>query len=458
MKTPTADTNAAQVSLASIDPDVAKPDVVDVVVVGGGIAGVCTAFFLAQKGHSVCVCEKGHIAGEQSSRNWGWTRQMGREPVEMPLSIESLKLWRGFKSEYRIETGYRETGITYLARTDKEKEEAEIWAETGKSFQLPQQILTDKQIESFLPGIASGFCYALHTKTDGRAEPGVAVPAIARAARRLGVTILTNCAVRGLETAGGRISAAITERGPIRCTSIVVAGGAWSRLFLGNIGVDFPQLKILGTAARVDNIAGVPDMPVGGVDFAFRRRLDGGLTIAQRNINIAPIVPDSFRLLPEFLPTIIKSWQELRLRVGRQFLTEFAMPRRWSLDEHSPFERIRVLDPAPHQPFNQKALKTLRRAFPAFSAARITHNWAGLIDATPDGIPVIDEIEGWRGLYLASGFSGHGFGIGPGAGKLMAQIVAGETPVVDPVPFRLSRFGTNKSAERFTATRVAGKV
>lgn len=458
MKAPMADTKVAQVSLDSINPDATKPEAVDVVVVGGGIAGVCTAFFLALKGHAVCVCEKGQIAGEQSSRNWGWTRQMGREPVEMPLSIESMELWRGFKSECGIETGYRETGITYLSRNAKETEKAETWAKTGKAYQLPQQILTGKQIEGLLPGIAPRFCYALHTKTDGRAEPGVAVPAIAQAARRHGVTILTNCAVRGIETAGGRISAAITENGPIKCASIVVAGGAWSRLFLGNIGVDFPQLKILGTAARVDNIAGVPDMPVGGGDFAFRRRLDGGFTIALRNTNIAPIVPDSFRLLPEFLPTFIKSWRELRLRVGRQFLTEFSMPRRWSLDEHSPFEQIRVLDPAPHQPFNQKALKTLRRAFSAFSAARITHNWAGLIDATPDGVPVIDEIEGWCGLYLASGFSGHGFGIGPGAGKLMAQIVTGETPVVDPDPFRLSRFGTNKSEERITATRIAGKV
>ena len=96
------------------------------------------------------------------------------------------------------------------------------------------------------------------------------------------------------------VSAAVTEKGDIKCSAVVVAGGAWTRLFLGNLGIEFPQLKILGTAARVDNVADVPRMPVGGGDFAFRKRLDGGLTVALRNTNIAPITPDSFRLLPKF--------------------------------------------------------------------------------------------------------------------------------------------------------------
>lgn len=452
-----AETDLAQLSLDAVDSDPSLPDRVDVVIVGGGIAGVCTAFFLAEKGYKVCLCEKGWIAAEQSSRNWGWTRQMGRDPVEMPLSIESMKLWRSFKPEFGIDTGYRETGITYLSRSAKEEEQAEHWAEIGQAHGLQQQVLTGRQIEGLLPDIAPGFRYALHTKTDGRAEPGVAVPAIARAARKRGATILTRCAVRGIDASNGQVSTVVTERGSIACSAVVVAGGAWSRLFLGNIGVDFPQLKILGTAARVDGIDGVTGMPVGGGDFAFRKRLDGGFTVALRNTNIAPIVPDSFRLLPEFLPTFVKSWRELRLRVGRQFLDEFAMPRLWSLDAQSPFEQVRVLNPAPHEPFNQKALKTLRRAFPAFSAAKITHHWAGLIDATPDGVPVIDEIEGWRGLFLASGFSGHGFGIGPGAGKLMAAIVSGDTPFVDATPFRLHRFAA-KQADRVAATHKTARA
>lgn len=445
-------------TLRQIRSDATIPQEVDVVVIGGGIAGVSTALFLVEKGLTVCICEKGQIGAEQSSRNWGWTRQMGRDPSEMPLSIESMKIWRTLDTRFGIDVGYRETGIIYLCRSAREIKEAEGWAETGKMFQLPQRILDAGQIGDVLPGIEPGFKFALHTTSDGRAEPTMAAPSIAMGARTLGASILTQCAVRGIETSGGRISAAVTEKGPIRCSSVVVAGGAWSRLFLGNLDIEFPQLKILVSAARVDHVSGVPEMPAGGGDFAFRKRLDGGFTIALRNTNIAPIVPDSFRLLPEFLPTFVKSWRELKLRIGRQFVNEFAMPRRWTLDATTPFEQVRILDPAPHEPFNRKAVKNLQRVFPAFSSARITDDWAGLIDATPDGVPVIDQVEELPGLYVSSGFSGHGFGIGPGAGMLMAQLISGETPVVDPAPFRLSRFRSNARKDDVNYQPVAGKA
>ena len=102
-----------------VDPvssDEALPARVDVVVIGGGIIGASTALFLAEKGVSVALCEKGHIAGEQSSRNWGWCRKMGRDPRELPLIIESLRLWQGMNERVEAETGFRQAGIMYLAR------------------------------------------------------------------------------------------------------------------------------------------------------------------------------------------------------------------------------------------------------------------------------------------------------------------------------------------------------
>ena len=436
--------------------NVSPPSGVDVVVVGGGIVGASTALFLSENGLRVCLCEKGRIAGEQSSRNWGWVRQMGRDPAEMPLAIESLKTWRSFKSKYGVETGYRETGIVYAARTKREIGNIEVWAETGKTNGLRQEILAPNQIETILPGIAPGFILGLHTASDGRAEPTMATQAIAQVAKNKGTFVLSECAVRGVDLSGGRVSAAVTEKGDIKCSAVVVAGGAWTRLFLGNLGIEFPQLKILGTAARVDNVADVPRMPVGGGDFAFRKRLDGGLTVALRNTNIAPITPDSFRLLPKFLRTYGRTWRQLRLRVGSHFISEFTMPRHWSFDETTPFERVRVLDPDPHKPFNHKALRKLGQAFPAFLTARCTHQWAGLIDVTPDAIPVIDRVCGREGLYVASGFSGHGFGVGPGAGKLMAQILTNESPCVNPAPFRFERFSSpDSSGEAISATGTA---
>jgi glycine/D-amino acid oxidase-like deaminating enzyme len=268
----------------------------------------------------------------------------------------------------------------------------------------------------------------------------MAVPAIANAAIRAGAQVIENCAVRGLDRAAGRVSGVVTEHGPIRCDAVVLAGGAWSRLFAGNAGVDFPQLKILGSVARIGPMDGAPEMPVGGSNFAFRRRLDGGYSIAMRNANLAPIVPDSFRLFADFAPTLLQQWHELKLRVGRRFVEEWTTPRRWRLDQVSPFEKVRTLDPLPVERFNRRGLRLLAEAFPAFRNARILQQWAGYIDVTPDAVPVIDAVESVPGFFLASGFSGHGFGIGPGAGRLMADLVTGARPVVDPHPFRLGRF------------------
>ncbi len=427
----------------AIDPvasDPVLPARSDVVVVGGGIIGVSTALFLSEKGISVTLCEKGVIGGEQSSRNWGWCRQMGRDPAEIPLSVASLRLWEGMNHRVAAETGYRRTGIVYVCETDRAVADYAAWIEQARPYQVDSRMLGAAETARLLPGAAVPWKGAIHTPSDGRAEPQKAAPAIAEAARRAGATVLTGCAVRGFETTGGRVSAAVTERGRIDCASVVLAGGAWSRLFCGNQGIAFPQLKVLGSVLRTKPLDGPPEIAVGGDDFAFRKRLDGGYTIARRGATEAPIVPDSFRLLRDFLPQLWSERRELRLRLNRRFVEEWRLPRHWSLDRASPFEQVRILDPAPSQSMLDEAQRNLIRAFPAFAGMEVAQSWAGLIDVTPDAVPVIAPVAAVPGFFLASGFSGHGFGIGPGAGRLMADLVAGDPPIVDPAPFRLDRF------------------
>ncbi len=197
---------------------------------------------------------------------------------------------------------------------------------------------------------------------------------------------------------------------------------------------------MLGSVFRTAPLAGAPNVTTSGSVFAFRKRLDGGYTIARRNANVADITPDSFRLLLQYFPTLRQNYGEIRLRLGRRFLEEWGTRRKWSLDETTPFEAVRVLDPAPKQATLDEARTVLSRAFPAFARMQVAESWGGLIDVTPDAVPVIGEVAGVPGFFLATGFSGHGFGIGPGAGRLAADLVAGDTPVVDPVPFRFSRF------------------
>jgi glycine/D-amino acid oxidase-like deaminating enzyme len=130
----------------------------------------------------------------------------------------------------------------------------------------------------------------------------------------------------------------------------------------------------------------------------------------------------------------------LRLRIGERFAEEARRKTSWSLDEETPFERTRTLDPKPSASILEEAKRNLIAAFPAFANLRVKETWGGLIDATPDAVPIIGEVPRLPGFFLATGFSGHGFGIGPGAGRLIADLVSGRTPMIDPKPFRLERF------------------
>jgi glycine/D-amino acid oxidase-like deaminating enzyme len=402
--------------------------------------------FLAEKGHSVVLCEKGRIGGEQSSRNWGWCRTMGRDAREIPLAIESLRLWRGMNARINRETGFRQAGIVYLCETEQEVAAQEAWLSEARQYQVDARLLRGSAIDPLVPGASSLFVAGLHTPTDGRAEPSQAAPAIAEAARAAGATVLTECAVRGIDTKAGRVAGVVTEKGRIACDAVLLAGGAWSRLFCGNAGVDLPQLRVLGSVFRTAVLSGGPETAASGSVFAFRKRLDGGYTIARRNANVADITPDSFRLLLQYLPTLKQNYGEVRLRFGRRFFEEWSVRRRWSLDETTPFEAVRVLDPTPKQATLEEARVALSRAFPVFARMQVAESWGGMIDVTPDAVPVIGEVPAMPGFFLATGFSGHGFGIGPGAGRLAADLVAGETPIVDPQPFRFGRFGGRSAA------------
>jgi glycine/D-amino acid oxidase-like deaminating enzyme len=426
-----------------VDPvasDETLPGRAEIVIVGGGIIGTSAALFLAQRGVSVVLCEKGHIAGEQSSRNWGWCRKMARDPREIPLVIESLRLWQGMNQMVEAETGFRTCGIMYLGETEADVARFEDWLDHARAYQLDTRLIDGAEVARLMPGSAKPWAGALYTPSDGKAEPQMAAPAIAAAARRHGAAILTQCAVRGIETAGGRISAVVTEHGRIACGAVVLAGGAWSRLFCGSLGIELPQLKVLGSVMRTAPLAGGPEISASGDLFGYRKRMDGGYTVATLGVRTIDLVPDSFRLLPHYLPSVRLHWQKLRFRAGRRFAEEWRTPRRWALDQPSPFEAVRVLDPAADPYVLERARASIGAAFPAFRDVAVADSWGGMIDVMPDAIPVISAVDSLSGFFIATGFSGHGFGIGPGAGRLVADMVTGAPTIVDPAPFRLSRF------------------
>jgi len=414
---------------------------VDVAVVGGGIVGAATAFELARWGHSVALLEKGRLGGEQSGRNWGWCRQQGRDTRELPLIRESLRQWDALTREHGADTGFRRAGIVKLADSRAQMDAWAAWAETAREHGVRGRLLDPVEARELVPGVRGELAGALHTPDDGVAEPARATRAIADAAARNGARVHEGCAVRGLDLAGGRVRGVVTEHGRIAAEAVVCAGGAWSRLLCRRHGVDIPQSTVRATAFRTPSAPGVGDAgAIGLPGVSLRRRDDGGYSVGVSAVNIADVTPATLTWMRSFWPGFRMERPRLKLRLGRAFLDALRTPRSWDLDRPSPFEAARVLDPAPDRRGLREARARLDHLLPQLAGTGIAEAWAGAIDATPDAVPAIGPVPGLPGLHLATGFSGHGFGLGPGAGRLAAELATDAEPVVDPAPYRVTRF------------------
>ena len=420
----------------------ALPEAVDVVVIGGGIAGVATAWFLARRGQSVLAAEKGRVAGEQSSRNWGWVRQQGRDRAELPIMMESNRIWRALLEE----TGEADLSFTQSANVKLAESEAtlagyEAWRELSLQYQLETNILSAAEVAGRFPDVKGAFVGGMVTPSDGRAEPWLAVPALARAAQKQGAAVIENCAVRTLDLAGGRITGVITEKGRVACEQVVLAAGAWSTYFADNAGIDLPQLAVRSTAARTVTAPEHYGNNIYVPGLALRRRSDGSYTLSSGDIAEHYLSRKSFRQFRRFLPLMKVAARDIQIRPGapKGYPGSWGMARRWNGDETSPFEQMRVLDPEPSAEAVRRIEQRLPQRFPKLAGVKLAESWAGMIDVTPDAVPTLGELS-IPGLFVATGLSGHGFGIGPAVGRLMADLVSGRDPGHDLTRFRPGRF------------------
>jgi glycine/D-amino acid oxidase-like deaminating enzyme len=414
------------------------PKVVDIVIIGGGVIGISTAWFLRARGKSVLVCDKGRIAGEQSSRNWGWVRAMGRDPHEVPIAMQSIDIWEQLALELGEGIGFRRGGIASFASTGQELAELEQWLPVAREYGLDTRLVSRTAANELISAPEGRWKGAVYTPGDGRAEPFSAVKTIAEGLQARGGLVREACAVRTIDKSAGKVCGVCTEQGYVKAQAVVCAGGVWSSLFLSNMGIPLPQLAVKGTVARTATAPEIFNGAAGLSDVYIRRRQDGGYTVACDLVE-HHVGPNSFRYLARYIPALF-SGNEMRLRLRSDPTQRSFLARNWSGDDATAFETHRVLNLNPSSKALSIMRKNLYKRIPEFEGIKFAETWAGVIDAMPDIVPVMDKIETVPGLFLATGFSGHGFGIGPGAGKVMAKMVAGDQPEHDLSRFRFGRF------------------
>jgi len=366
-------------------------------------------------------------------------RQQCRSPVELPLMMQSLAIWQELPARLGEDVGFVQGGTLYLAENESELAGLAEWLAVAREHGLDTRVIAGRELQDVFSA-ADRFAGALYTPSDARAEPSRAGRAIARGAARAGAHVVSHCAVRGIETAAGRVSAVVTERGRVATRAVVCAAGAWTRLFCGSLGVHVPQLPVLNTVARLAPAAQLLKGQAWSPALAIRRRADGGYTVAHGHSSVHSLVPASFREAFKFLPAFRASPDSIRFTIGRDFLRALATPSHWALDGPSPFERERVLNPLPAARELREMRSALDAWLPEIAGTGFVEAWGGMIEASPDVLPFIAPIDSIGDFYVASGFSGHGFGIGPGAGKLIADMVSGSADPEQLRRFRLSRF------------------
>jgi glycine/D-amino acid oxidase-like deaminating enzyme len=427
--------------LRTIESSPRLPTHADVVVIGGGIIGVFTAYYLAQRGMSVAVVEKGRIAAEQSSRNWGWCRQLNRDERELPMANKALELWERFAADTGEDTGFSRCGLLYLSDDESQIEQWARWHDFGKSAGVTTHVLSSR--EATERGRATGRAWkgGVCSPSDGTADPAKAAPAVAAAIMRLGGAVLQNCAARGIELEGGRVSGVVTEAGTIKTRTAVLAGGAWASSFCRQLGIRFPLATLRQSILRVTPVTQPLPPALATPRVAVTRRSDGSYTLAISGRGRVDPTPQFLRFAPKFVPMFAKRWRNVSpgglqgLRSGHETL------EKWRLDEPTPMERMRILDPKPDAATIRKTHERATQLLPALRDAKVVNAWAGYVDCTYDGVPAIGEVPEVPGFVLAAGFSGHGFGIGPGAGHLVADLITGTKPFIDPTPLSPKRFG-----------------
>lgn len=366
----------------------------DVVIVGGGIIGCATAYYLAGKGRSVTVLEREESMGEgASSRNGGGVRQSGRDARELPLAMYAVEhLWPRLSDELDADVEYVKRGNLRLGKTEEHLERLRGLASMSQGLGLDMRMISAEEVREINPYLSDQVIGASWCPTDGHANPMRATLAFYRAARRRGVRFVTGVTAKRLVKARGRLAAVETDAGTFTANDAIVAAGLGSRPLAATVGIDVPirgeLIECLVTEAEprmFDQMLGVATGDFYGHQTAHGSFVFGGSSGLEETNGAAGGRPTESITAPA----------ECRAIMGY---------------------------------------------IPRLADAKVVRTWAGWEDTCIDGVPVISRVDEVPGLVLAAGFTGHGFGISPIVGTLLAELACGEETTLDVSAFRYDRF------------------
>ncbi|MBR8410429.1 NAD(P)/FAD-dependent oxidoreductase [Burkholderia cenocepacia] len=418
--------------------DTAFPPEADVVIAGAGIMGCAAAYYLGLRGLKVVVLDKSRIAGQQSTRAWGFVRQQGRESAEVPLMMAGMRIWEGLEQALGFDLEWRQGGCLYLADNEDDWASFQAWLTVAREHGLDTRTLTRAQIDERVTGLSTHArtLGGLYTATDGQAEPRRVAAAFAARATEAGARFFEGCGVTAIETAGGAVVGVVTERGTIRTRRVVCAAGATSFRLLDGVGIRLPQQAVRGTCMRTNVVPPVSAATVWGHGLGIRQRKNGAINLADDMQVDVDLTLGHLRGLSLFWPEFWSQRDKFRLHLNASAWRDVLARINGATGPIEP----RDPQPQPNRAHAPRALAKLKAIFPALKDAQIVEAWAGLIDVLPDGIPVIDAPGTPSGLAIATGFCGHGFAMGPIVGRLLAEWIDTGAPSLDLSAFRARRF------------------
>ncbi|MFC5750141.1 NAD(P)/FAD-dependent oxidoreductase [Actinomadura rugatobispora] len=409
----------------------ARQDAGAAVIIGGGIIGAAVAYELVRYGLTATLVERDAIGRGQSGRNWGFVRQQGRSPAELPLMRAATRRWGELEEELDASFDWVRGGNLALATDDDGAERYRTWAGIGREHGVDTALIGAAEVQRIVPGLRLPYTAALYAAGDGHADPLSATRAYASAAERGGVRVLCGHTARAIVQRGGRVRGVVTDGGTLDADVVVCAAGSASRRLLRTAGLSLPQNLVRGTVAMTEPVEPLTRASVWAPGLAFRQRPDGRLVVSTGGGGEVDLTLETMIQARRFLPAFRHNARRLRLRVNGAALHD--LRRRFGAELPDP-------EPRPTYGRVRDSMLRLREAVPALSSVRCERAWAGQIDSTPDALPVVDRLPDPAGLVVATGFSGHGFGLAPAIAESVADLVVGAPPRHETGTFRFSRF------------------